>query len=111
MFDFLFMHIDRHICSLEILQSACVVEMQMTHDYSFDVFDIMACLLDLCRQLMLRKIFHSFEDVVQWRSPGSRIILTGTRFEENESFRWVFNQYGYNDKFPSGNSGIFIRGK
>lgn len=46
-----------------------MVEMQMAHDYSFDVFDIIAGCLDGIGQLMLLLVNYSGEHICQRGTP------------------------------------------
>lgn len=47
----------------------------MSDDHSFDVFDIVASLLDLRRELHRFVVVHAGEDVIEWGPYDFRIVL------------------------------------
>jgi hypothetical protein len=71
---FLFVHVNWHISSLEVLQSAGMVEVEMAHDNCLDVFDVMAGLLDLSGEFVVRDVINASEDVVQRSAPDWGIL-------------------------------------
>lgn len=64
MLELCLMDIDRDICASEVFQSTSMVQVEMAHYDSLDVFDIMAGLLDLVLNLMVLGIFNSCKDIV-----------------------------------------------
>jgi hypothetical protein len=48
--QFVFIDVDGNLSAFEFLQATGVVEVEMPHHHSLDIFDFVACLLDLlCR--------------------------------------------------------------
>jgi hypothetical protein len=100
--DFLFVDVDRHVGPLEVFKSASVIEVKVAHDNGFDVFDVMACLLDLGVELVFFGVVDAGEDVVQWRAPDFGVVFTSARFEQDQAFGRVLDQDGDDDHFPAG---------
>src|SRR5689334_6060927 len=61
--------------------------MQMAHDHTLDIFNIISGFLD-CRieLLILHKVCPS-KYVVELRAPHFRVVLSGTCLEEKKAFR------------------------
>lgn len=69
MLQLFFMDIDRYTSSFEVLQTTRVVEVQVSHDHSFDVLDIMASLFDLSCEFVLGRVIDTSENIVEWCTP------------------------------------------
>lgn len=63
------MHPDGDVSLAEVLESSGVVQVQMTDDDAFDVFDIVARLSDGSLQFMIGLISGPGEDVIERSSP------------------------------------------
>ncbi len=92
MFKLQFVNVDRDICSPEIGESACMVEMKVAHDHCLDILDVVTGLFDRLVEFLVWRIVDSCEEIIERGSPDIRIIRTSSGFEEDQSFRWMLDQ-------------------
>lgn len=87
------MHPDLDILPMqELIQAACVVEVQMSYDDFLDVLQLVTCSLYCIFELMLWLIPDSCKDVRGGRSPYCRIVYPAACFPEDEAFVRVIDQ-------------------
>jgi hypothetical protein len=75
---------DGDIGVLEVCKSAGMIQMEMAHDNSFDILDIVPSLGDLYIKLLVLGVVDSSKDVIQGSAPDLGIIGSSTRLEENQ---------------------------
>jgi hypothetical protein len=75
---------DGDIGALEVCKSAGMIKMEMAHDDSFDILDIVSSLGDLDVKLLVLGVVDSGKDVIQWSAPDLGIVWSSTRLEENQ---------------------------
>lgn len=90
--QFEFMDVDGHARVPEMFEATSMIEVKMSHDDSLYILDIVACLRNLRLQLLTLMIIHLGKDIVDRGAPDFGIILTSSRFEEDQAFRWMFDQ-------------------
>jgi hypothetical protein len=67
--ELLLVHVDGYIGADEVLQATSVVQMQMSDDDSFDIFDVISGRLDCFGKLLVLTILDTREDVRQGSAP------------------------------------------
>lgn len=66
----------------------------MTHDYCFDITDVVACFRNCVVQIMIICVINSGENVISRRSDHLGIVSATSSLEEDQAFRWVFDECG-----------------
>jgi len=69
MFEFLFVHVDGHVGVNEMLQTAGMVQVEMTNDHGFNIFDVVSGAFYRSWQLFLLGILDTGENVGCWGWP------------------------------------------
>jgi hypothetical protein len=110
MLDLLLVDVDRDVSTLEVLESAGVIEVEVAHDDGFHIFDIMAGLLDLSIEFVVLGVVDSGEDVVQWSAPNFGVVFSSACLEEDQAFGGVLDQDGDDDQFPAGATCVWVAG-
>ena len=64
--QFRFVDIDRDIGTPEVVKTSSMIEVQMAHNYAFDVLDVSPTLGNSFVELLILGVVHSCEDVVGW---------------------------------------------
>jgi hypothetical protein len=69
MFELLFVNVDRYIGVDKMLKPACMVKVKMTHNYRFNIFDVVASCFNCGREFLFLRILGSREDIGYWSRP------------------------------------------
>jgi hypothetical protein len=77
----------------EKIQTARVVQVQVTNDDLLDILNLVAGRLDLRVQLVLGLVAHAGEDIRQLGTPNCRVVFAGTCLPEDQAFVRVLDQY------------------
>jgi hypothetical protein len=83
MLELFFVDVDGNIGVEEVFEAAGVVEVEMSGDDSFDVFDVVSCGFDCGRESVFVIIDASREEVGHGDWGGRFEVLGTTGFEEN----------------------------
>jgi hypothetical protein len=78
-----------------------MVQVQMAHYDHLDIFDIVACGSDLSIEFLLLVVIDLSKYIVERSTPDFWVVFAGTRFEQDETFLWVLNQYTDDYQLPS----------
>ena len=78
-----------------------MVNMQVTHNDRFHISDIVACLRDLCIQLLIGCVVDSWEDVVKWSTPYFGVVLAGAGLEQDQTLGGMLDQSDDHDQLAA----------
>ena len=84
-FELSLMNIDLGIRPDEVDQSSRMVQVKMAHDDGLDVLDVVACLGDGGREVLVCGVVHAVEDVVYDGPEDFRPVFAAAGFEEDEA--------------------------
>lgn len=79
MLEFLFVHVDGHTAVQEVLEPACMVEVQVPDDDRLDVLNVVAGGLDRVRELLVLAVLGARKHIGQWSPPGLQRVRSGSR--------------------------------
>ena len=70
----------------KLVQTARVVEMEMSDDDLLDILDLVACCFDSGTQFVLWLVPNASENVGEYWAPYFRVVFPTTCFPEDETF-------------------------
>lgn len=87
------MNINRDTRIPKMLQTTSMIEMQMTHNNSLDILDVITSLGNGNIKLIVFLVIDPGEDIIQWWSPYFRVVFACTGFIKNQTFLRVRDEY------------------